>query len=107
MNSESVVNVFYMLTETLENLYDFIGREIFVRWGKCIQVMIHDVVFEYCDVLLKGLDNLAQFKPADVLPSLNLALRKGKRPKELTPALFGQMTGMGSKNWVDFAAAND
>lgn len=59
MNSESVVNVFYMLTETLENLYDFIGRDIFVRWGKCIQVMIHDVVFEYCDVLLKGLDNLA------------------------------------------------
>ena len=75
MNSESVVNVFFMLTETLENLYDFIGRDIFVRWAKCIQVMIHDVVFEYCDVLLKGLDNLAQFKPADVLPSLNVALR--------------------------------
>jgi hypothetical protein len=36
MNSESVVNVFFMLTETLENLYDFIGRDIFVRWAKCI-----------------------------------------------------------------------
>lgn len=36
MNSESVVNVFFMLAETLENLYDFIGRDIFVRWAKCI-----------------------------------------------------------------------
>jgi len=53
------VNVFYVLTETLENLYDFVGRDIFIRWAKCIQVMVHDVVFEYCDILLKGLDNLA------------------------------------------------
>jgi hypothetical protein len=36
MNSESVVNVFFVLTETLENLYDFIGRDIFIRWAKCI-----------------------------------------------------------------------
>ena len=70
-----MVNVFYMLTETLENLYDFIGRDIFARWSKCIQVMIHDVVFEYCDIMLKGLDNLGQFKPADVLPSLNIENR--------------------------------
>jgi hypothetical protein len=58
MHSESVVNVFFTLCETLENLYDFIGREIFLRWSKCIHVMIHDVIFEYCDMLLKGLDNL-------------------------------------------------
>lgn len=36
MNSESVVNVFYTLTETLENLYDFVGRKIFMRWSRCI-----------------------------------------------------------------------
>ncbi len=76
MNSESVVNVFYTLTETLENLYDFVGRGIFLRWSRCIQSLIHDVVFEYCDCLLKGLDtHLAQFKPAEVLPSINLQAR--------------------------------
>lgn len=98
MNSESVVNVFYTLTETMENLYDFVGREIFLRWSKCIQSMIHDVIFEYCECLLKGLDSIAQFKPADALPPINVQLRKGKRPKELTPALFNQMVGMGSKS---------
>lgn len=36
MNSDSIVNVFFMLTEILENLYDFVGREIFLRWSKCI-----------------------------------------------------------------------
>jgi len=76
MNSESVVNVFYTLTETLENLYDFVGRGIFMRWSRCIQSLIHDVVFEYCDCLLKGLDaHLAQFKPAEVLPGINLQTR--------------------------------
>lgn len=112
MNSESVVNVFFTLTETLENLYDFVGRDIFLRWSKCIQVMIHDVIFEYCELMLKGLDNIAQFKPAEVLPSLNLAVRskslfnsneiEGKRPKEYTPALFNQMAGMGSQSKYPF-----
>jgi hypothetical protein len=98
MNSESVVNVFFTLTETLENLYDFVGRDIFLRWSKCIQSLIHDVIFEYCELLLKGIDNLAQFKPSEVMPALNVALRKGKKPKELVPALFNQMAGMGSKS---------
>ena len=75
MNSESVINVFFTLTETLENLYDFVGKDIFLKWSKCIQVMINDVIFEYCECLLKGLDNLAQFKPAEVMPSINLHSR--------------------------------
>jgi len=33
--SESVVNVFYVLNENLENLYEFLGKEIFLRWSKC------------------------------------------------------------------------
>ena len=77
MNSESVVNVFFTLTETLENLYDFVGREIFLRWSKCIQVMIHDVIFEYCECLLQGMGGnaVSQFKPPEVLPPLNLQAR--------------------------------
>jgi hypothetical protein len=118
MHSESIVDVFYTLTETLENLYDFVGRDIFLRWSKCIQSMIHDVIFEYCECLLRGLDSIAQFKPSDILPPINVQLRKGKRHKDLTPALFCQMAGMGSKSkqpcavrltvdWVDFCSAND
>jgi len=37
--------------------------------------MIHDVIFEYCESLMRGLDNHSQFKPSDVLPSLNLQAR--------------------------------
>jgi hypothetical protein len=38
---------------------------------------------------LKSLDSLAQFKPADVLPAINVTLRnKSKRPKDMTPAYF-------------------
>lgn len=51
-----MVNVFFILTETLENLYEFIGRDIFLRWSKCFESLIQDVIFEYCDQLLKGLD---------------------------------------------------
>jgi len=112
------VNVFYTLNENLENLYDFVGQEIFLRWSKCIQVMINDCMFEYCEAMMKGLDNSFQYKPADVLPALNLSYRKGKRQGqfaiskkpltiEYTPEMFNQLAGMGSKNWVDYAAAND
>jgi hypothetical protein len=69
------VNVFYTLNENLENLYDFVGHEIFLRWSKCIQVMVHDCLFEYCEALMSGLDNTSQYKPSDVLPPLNLAHR--------------------------------
>jgi len=37
--------------------------------------MIHDVIFEYCECLMKGLDNIAQYKPAEVLPPINLQAR--------------------------------
>ena len=39
-NSESVVNIFYTLNETLETIFLFIGPEIFLRWSKCFQAMI-------------------------------------------------------------------
>ena len=72
MHSESVVNVFYTLNEILEHLYEFVGKDIFLRWSKCIQAMIHDVIFEYAEAMTKGLDNQSQFKPSEVLPYLNL-----------------------------------
>lgn len=37
--------------------------------------MIHDVIFEYCECLLRGLDSIAQFKPTEVLPPINLSMR--------------------------------
>ena len=52
MCSESVVNVFFTLNENLENLYDFVGQEIFLRWSKCTAVMINDCLFEYCEAIL-------------------------------------------------------
>eukprot|EP00347_Sterkiella_histriomuscorum_P023264 403335317 len=116
--SESVVNVFYVLNENIENLYEFLGKEIFLRWSKCIQVMIHDCIFEYCNELMKGLDNTSQYKPSDVLPPLNLMSRKGKKQGqftiskkaniiEYTPDMFNKLVGMGNKNWVDLASCND
>ena len=75
-HSESVVNVFFTLVETLENLYDFLGKDIFMRWSKCLHSLIHDVIFEYCEYLMKGIDNVAQFKPSDVLPPMNVGMRK-------------------------------
>jgi hypothetical protein len=97
-HSDSVVNVFFTLVETLENLYDFLGKDIFLRWSKCLHSLIHDVIFEYCEYILKGIDNVSQFKPSEVLPAINVGLRKGKKPKELVPTLFTQMSGMGSKS---------
>ena len=69
-----------------------------MRWSKCLHSLIHDVIFEYCEYLMKGIDNVAQFKPSDVLPPMNVGMRKGKRPKEWVPSLFTQMSGMGSKS---------
>ena len=73
------------MTETLENLYDFLGKEIFMRWSRCLHSMIHDVIFEYCELLMKGIDNIAQFKPSEALPPMNVGMRKGKKPKEWVP----------------------
>jgi hypothetical protein len=87
-HSESVVNVFFTLVETLENLYDFLGKDIFLRWSKCLHSLIHDVIYEYCEHLMKGIDNVAQFKPSEVLPPMNVGMRKGKKPKEWGPSLF-------------------
>lgn len=97
-HSDSVVNVFFTLVETLENLYDFLGKDIFLRWSKCLHSLIHDVIYEYCEYLMKGIDNVAQFKPSEVLPLMNVGMRKGKKPKEWGPGLFCQMAGMGSKS---------
>ena len=59
LNTESVANMFYALNEALNSLYDLIGKAIFLSWSKSIQVMIHDVIFEYCDGLINNLGNVS------------------------------------------------
>ncbi|CDW85886.1 UNKNOWN [Stylonychia lemnae] len=68
--SESVVNVFYVLNENLENLYEFLGKEIFLRWSK-------------------------QGKKAGTF-----AISKKSNQVEYTPAMFNQLAGMGNKNFA-------
>ena len=88
--SSSAVDLFRILYETFDTIYDTIGVKFFTRWSKAIKAMLDDVMFDYCSRLLDDIGYLYAFKKLFFLPNLNMKERKLSWPMQVSQRVKGK-----------------
>ena len=75
-HSHSAVDLFKIMFDTFNKLYDVIGEKFFSRWNNTFRSMTDDIMFDYCSRLLDDIGDLYKFKKLFFLPNLNIKERK-------------------------------
>jgi hypothetical protein len=90
MHSHSAVDLFKILFDTFDKIFDIIGERFFNRWHKTIKSMLDDVMFDYCSRLLDDIGDLYTFKKLFFLPNLNIKERKLSWPMMVSQRYKGK-----------------
>lgn len=90
LHSHSSIDLFKILFDTFDKLYNIVGEKFFSRWHKTIVAMLNDVMFDYCSRLLDEFGEYSQFKKLFFLPHLNIKERKLSWPMLMSQRYKGK-----------------
>lgn len=89
-HSHSAVDLFKILFDTFNKLYDVIGEKFFSRWTNTFRSMTDDIMFDYWSRLLDDIGDLFKFKKLFFLPNLNIKERRLTWPMLLSQRYSGK-----------------